>query len=93
MSDSKSGVAPSSTVSDGHGAKPGSNSTLHASPALAAAPQQGGYLSKLFGLGPGPVPATTIGRAPAAIDEAHEYHPGNDGITEHVANKFYYEQL
>ena len=44
--------------------------------APSPAPHQEGYLSKLFGLGSGTAPSV-LDRAPAAIDETHEYHPGS----------------
>ncbi len=78
MSDLKDSAARSQTAApSGLSGKPEINSTLPtASPALNTAPYQGGYLSKLFGFGSGTGPSATD-RPHGAMDEAHEYHPGN----------------
>lgn len=50
---------------------PGAQSTVSAQ---SAASHQGGYLTKLFGLGSGTAPS--VGDRTPAIDETHDYHPG-----------------
>ena len=81
MTDLKDSTTRSASAApSGLSNKPEANSTLPtASPALSAAPYQGGYLSKLFGLGSGTGPST-FERPTGAMDEAHEYHPGISAV-------------
>ena len=76
MSDQKPSATGQSFASSAvSGAPKPGNDTPAGVPGLSAAPYQGGYLSKLFGLGAGTAAFAT--HAPSsAIDEAHEYHPG-----------------
>ncbi|KAL0033936.1 hypothetical protein WJX77_011599 [Trebouxia sp. C0004] len=73
MSDLKDSTASGqSAAAGGLSRKPEGNQS--ANPALSAAPNQGGYLSRLFGLGSATGPCATD-RPNGAMDEAHEYHP------------------
>lgn len=87
MSESKDSAAlgPPTAAPGGLAAKSDSApNTQSANTAINAASNQG-YLSKLlgsgFGFGSGTAP-TAVGRTPATVDQAHEYHPGK---TKHYA--------
>ena len=75
MSESKDNAARAPTAAPGLAVKAESGPNIQPkNDAAGAAPNQGGYLSKLFGNGLGNAPSV-VNRAPAPLDDAHEYHP------------------
>ena len=76
MSEQKGSAATGQTfAASGLTGEAKGNTGLPGGSPSVAAPYQGGYLSKLFGIGSGTAPSATAHSA-NPIDEAHEYHPG-----------------
>lgn len=78
MSDSKDTAARGPPAATGGPAvKTESASSMQSTGSAFAPRNQGGYLSKLFGIGSGKS-SGIVDRSPAApLDQAPEYHPGN----------------
>ena len=81
MSESKDSAGLGSTAAPGSlAAKPDSPPNTQSAKTTIDAASNQGYLSKLlgsgFGFGSGTGPSA-MGRTPATVDEAHEYHPGD----------------